>query len=133
MSCPGGVRITRLVCATSIVGMTDPGRAQASHFWSYLEARMEEAGLSTSDLVRAVGVHRSRLTDWRRGKSLSMDTARALARLFSVPLLEVMVAAGQLTDDEANARPLRSPSSLSDAVLLYELRRRLAGDDEEPG
>ncbi|CAL9567240.1 hypothetical protein SUDANB95_04719 [Actinosynnema sp. ALI-1.44] len=113
--------------------MTDPGRAQASHFWSYLEARMEEAGLSTSDLVRAVGVHRSRLTDWRRGKSLSMDTARALARLFSVPLLEVMVAAGQLTDDEANARPLRSPSSLSDAVLLYELRRRLAGDDEEPG
>ncbi|MEU7531620.1 helix-turn-helix transcriptional regulator [Saccharothrix sp. NPDC042600] len=113
--------------------MTDPGRAQASHFWSYLEARMEESGLSTSDLVRAVGVHRSRLTDWRRGKSLSMDTARALARLFSVPLLEVMVAAGQLTDDEANARPLRSPSSLSDAVLLYELRRRLAGDDEEPG
>ncbi|GAA0252158.1 hypothetical protein GCM10010492_60810 [Saccharothrix mutabilis subsp. mutabilis] len=112
--------------------MTDPGRAQASQFWSYLEARMEEAGLSTSDLVRAVGVHRSRLTDWRRGKSLSMDTARALARLFSVPLLEVMVAAGQLTDDEANARPLRSPSSLSDAVLLYELRRRLAGDDEEP-
>lgn len=116
-------------------GMTDPGRRQASQFWSYLEARMEGAGLSTSDLVRAVGVHRSRLTDWRRGKSLSWETARSLARLFQVPLLEILVAAGQLSDEEANARPLRSPSSLSDAVLLHELRRRLAGEageEEEP-
>lgn len=93
---------------------------------------MERSGLSTSDLVRAVGVHRSRLTDWRRGRSVSLETARALAHLFEVPILEVLVAAGLLTQDEADARPLRDATSISDEVLVAELHRRLGMGEREP-
>ncbi|MFI9817786.1 helix-turn-helix domain-containing protein [Saccharothrix variisporea] len=108
-------------------------RRPVSPFWNYLEARMERAGLSTSDLVRAVGVHRSRLTDWRRGRSVSVETARALAGLFGVPLLEVLVAAGVISADEARAQRLRDAGSVSDDLLLVELRRRLARREQEPG
>ncbi|MEJ2858635.1 MULTISPECIES: helix-turn-helix domain-containing protein [unclassified Saccharothrix] len=106
-------------------------RRPVSPFWSYLEARMERAGLTTSDLVRAVGVHRSRLTDWRRGRSVSVETARALAGLFGVSLLEVLVAAGVISAEEADARPLREAGAVSDDLLLVELRRRLAAREEQ--
>ncbi|XVV06108.1 helix-turn-helix domain-containing protein [Actinosynnema sp. CA-248983] len=112
--------------------MVKSRRRSASLFWKYLEARMERSGMSTSDLVRAVGVHRSRLTDWRRGRSVSLETARALAHLFDVPLLEVLVAAGLLSEDEANARPMRDATSISDKVLVAELRRRLGMETPEP-
>lgn len=111
--------------------MTKHRRRPVSPFWEYLEGRMESAGLSTSDLVRAVGVHRSRLTDWRRGRSVSVETARALAGLFGVSLLEVLVAAGVISGDEAEARPLREAAEVNDDLLMVELRRRLAPREPE--
>ncbi|NUT99683.1 MAG: helix-turn-helix transcriptional regulator [Saccharothrix sp.] len=111
--------------------MTKHRRRTVSPFWKYLEGRMEAAGLSTSDLVRAVGVHRSRLTDWRRGRSVSVETARALAGLFGVSLLEVLVAAGVINAEEAEARPLQEVAAVNDDLLVVELRRRLARREPE--
>ncbi|MEU7524448.1 helix-turn-helix domain-containing protein [Saccharothrix sp. NPDC042600] len=106
--------------------MTNHHQGPPSALWSYIQHNLSLRGKRTSDLTRALRVHRSRLTDWRNGKSLSLATARALAAYFDTPLLEVIVAAGMITAEEASAGPVRpSPASLSDAELLAEIGRRL--------
>lgn len=97
-----------------------------SPLWTYIETNLENRGLSTGDLSRATGVHRSRFTDWRRGKSINIDTARAIAKLFEVSPLEVMVAAELITAEEAQLKHTRpDPADLTDDELVAELRRRL--------
>ncbi|MEU6154546.1 helix-turn-helix transcriptional regulator [Actinosynnema sp. NPDC047251] len=97
-----------------------------SPLWTYIETNLENRGLNTGDLARATGVHRSRFTDWRRGKSISIETARAIAKLFEVSPLEVLVAAELLTPEEAQLRHTRpNPAEVSNEELIAELKRRL--------
>ncbi|MEV0679845.1 helix-turn-helix transcriptional regulator [Actinosynnema sp. NPDC050436] len=96
-------------------------------WWEYLEENLARRGLTTGDLARGAGVDRSRLTDWKRGGKASLDSARSVAGLFGASPLEVMVAAGLLTPDEAELREARpDPGRLSDEELIAELRRRMA-------
>lgn len=105
-------------------------RSSASPLWSYVTRNLAIRRLSTGDLVRATGVHRSRLTDWRKGRTISIETARSLAAFFEVPLLEVLVGAQLITPSEVRMSPGRRPSDLSDAELLAELDVRLRGNPD---
>ncbi|MBW4716829.1 helix-turn-helix domain-containing protein [Saccharothrix obliqua] len=97
-----------------------------SRLWAYIETNLDNRGLNTGHLARATGVHRSRFTDWRRGKSISIETSRAIAKLFEVSPLEVLVAAELITEEEAQLRHTRpNPAELSDEELVAELKRRL--------
>ncbi|GAA1352347.1 helix-turn-helix domain-containing protein [Saccharothrix algeriensis] len=97
-----------------------------SQWWAYLQANLARRGLSTGDLARGAGVDRSRLTDWKRGGKASVESARAVAALFGVSPLEVMVAAGLLSREEAALRAEQpDPARLGDEELIAELRRRL--------
>lgn len=110
----------------TIIGGVSADQNTPSPLWTYIETNLENRGLTTGDLARATGVHRSRFTDWRRGKSISIETARAIANLFQVSPLEVLVAAELITAEEAQLRHTRpDPAALSDEELVAELRRRL--------
>lgn len=98
----------------------------SSPLWAYIEENLADRDLDTSDLVRALGIHRSRLTDYRRGKSMTIDTARAMAKFFDKPLLELLVVGGVITPDEAVMEG--APRRLADysaTALVAEVQRRL--------
>ncbi|RKT67836.1 DNA-binding XRE family transcriptional regulator [Saccharothrix variisporea] len=88
---------------------------------------MARRGLTTGDLVRATGLTRSALTGWRRGRSLTIGTARSMAELFGVSLLDVLVGMHVLTSEEAQLRPVVSydPATIPDDELVAEVGRRL--------
>ncbi|XVV02691.1 helix-turn-helix domain-containing protein [Actinosynnema sp. CA-248983] len=101
-------------------------RTTPSPLWAYIEENLADRDLGTHDLVRALGVHRSRLTDWKRGKSMTIDTARAMCKFFDKPLLELLVVGGIITPEEARADG--SPRQLADysaTALVAEVQRRL--------
>ncbi|WP_433268060.1 helix-turn-helix domain-containing protein [Actinosynnema sp. CS-041913] len=105
--------------------MTDDENT-SSAWWDYLQANLESRDMTTGDLARGAGVDRSRLTDWKRGGKASVESARAIASLFDASPLEVMVAAGLITREEAELRQARpDPTKLSDEELVAELKRRL--------
>ncbi|MEU4804277.1 helix-turn-helix transcriptional regulator [Actinosynnema sp. NPDC023587] len=95
--------------------------------WEYIEKNLENRGLTTGDLAKATGVHRSRFTKWRQGDSISIPTARAIAALFETSVVEVLVVAGLIGDDEARLQRARpDPAALTNEELVAELRRRLS-------
>lgn len=97
-----------------------------TRWWEYVEANLRNRGLSTGDLTRTTGVDRSRVSEWKRGKGVSLETARAVARLFGVSPLEAWVAAGLITAEEARLQRTRpNPADLTDQELIAELTRRL--------
>ncbi|MEU5695922.1 helix-turn-helix transcriptional regulator [Actinosynnema sp. NPDC020468] len=97
-----------------------------STWWDYIEKNLEYRGISTGELARRAGIDRSRFTDWRKGKSASLEAARAIAGVFDASPLEVMVAAGLITEQEARQTRTRpDPGELSDDELVAELTRRL--------
>ncbi|MEU4800871.1 helix-turn-helix transcriptional regulator [Actinosynnema sp. NPDC023587] len=107
--------------------MTEPENGPSA-WWTYLEENLANRGLTTGDLARGAGVDRSRLSDWKRGGKASLESARAIAALFDAGPLEVMVAAGLITREEAALRRTRpDPGQLSDEELIAELRRRMGG------
>ncbi|GAA2684791.1 DNA-binding transcriptional regulator, XRE-family HTH domain [Actinosynnema pretiosum] len=111
---------------THNVPLVTGNQSAPSPWWDYIERNLEYRNLTTGDLAREVGVDRSRLTAWRKGAKISIPTARAIARLFQVSVFEVLVAAGMLTQQEADHQPASTdPTDLSDEQLISELRRRL--------
>jgi transcriptional regulator with XRE-family HTH domain len=108
--------------------MKDRGTPQ---WWAYIENQLDARGWSGADFQRASGLSRTRVTEWRKGASVTVDGARQVAVAFDQPLLTVLVAAGILTSDEAGLRPTAAPSpgDLTNVQLLGEVKRRLdAGD-----
>lgn len=102
------------------------GEKHQSRLWTYIEDNLAARGLGTAQLAEALGVHRSRFTDWKRGKSLHVETARAMAKFFDKPILEILIVGGLLTPDEVNPGGIRP--ALSDyptATLMLELNHRL--------
>jgi transcriptional regulator with XRE-family HTH domain len=78
---------------------------------------------SNSDLARESGVPDSVLSRWRNaGTKPSLEQLRRLQPFLQAPLLELLVAAGHLTPDEANltavSRPVRLPRDVRDAIEL---------------
>lgn len=84
--------------------------------WSeYFIESSRRAGYTTdrrgwaSELASTIGMNASAVSRWRDGQIPGVDACRALANAWNVPLLDVLVAAGILTKDEAqwNDRPTR--------------------------
>ncbi|RKT69377.1 helix-turn-helix domain-containing protein [Saccharothrix variisporea] len=82
-----------------------------SPLWAYIEENLAELGLVPAQLADALGIHRSRFTDWKRGKSMSVETARAMAKFLGKPILDILVVSGVLTAEEANPSGTRERST----------------------
>ncbi len=77
--------------------------------------------------MRGLDASRSALTGWRDGRSMTLPTARLIAALLKVPILEVLVGTGVLTPQEARLRPAAEPdpTAIPDGGLFLELAERL--------
>lgn len=80
----------------------------------YLEGAMKRARIATyADLARRAGVTDSLISRWRRGVvTPSLDKIRPVAEALNRPFLEVAVAAGALSAEEARMKqPPEAPTS----------------------
>ena len=97
-------------------------------FTAWLTDRFAERGIdSPSRIARAMGVSTSTIT--RPPKVPSLETIRAAADALHVPVRDVLVAAGYMTEDEALPPAVTALRELPSDYLLEELRRRLAAAD----
>lgn len=101
-----------------MVSRVDPTASWAD----WLAARMAATGFTAnSDLARATGVPDSVISRWRTsGTTPSIGQLRRLCPALQVSLLELLVAAGHLTKDEAGVttftQPVRVPRTTLDAI-----------------
>lgn len=100
-------------------------------FAAYLRGQLDRHQWSAADLNRQSGLSQSLISRWLRGETApGVDNARILASAFRRPLLEVLVAAGILTDKEARQKVTTARAdALSDDELVAEVRRRMAERD----
>jgi transcriptional regulator with XRE-family HTH domain len=95
---------------------------QAPVWADWLIARMLAAGFdSNSALARNTGVPDSVISRWRTSGTVpSIAQLRRLQSALQVPLLELVVAAGHLTAEEADltsySRPVRIPRDARDVI-----------------
>jgi transcriptional regulator with XRE-family HTH domain len=94
-------------------------------FGDYLRAELDQRHMTGADLSRASGVANSVISRWLSDETRpSLENVRLIAQNFGRPILEVVVAAGLLTAEEAKQQP-PSASALSDDELIDEIRRRM--------
>ncbi|XVV05988.1 hypothetical protein ACQPW3_11625 [Actinosynnema sp. CA-248983] len=95
--------------------------------WICIEGELRKRGLTIRDLMRDIDAIRSALAGWHDGRSMTVGTARSIAALFKVPVLEVLVGTGVLAPQEARLRPAveLDPTTIADEELLLELGERL--------
>jgi transcriptional regulator with XRE-family HTH domain len=110
--------------------VTVPGMADTlPTFGAYLRAAVDRNHeLDTlAGLAQKSGISQSVISRWSRGETTpSVENARALAQALHRPLLEVLVAAGIVTEEEAAvAGNISDLTELSDEDLLAELRTRM--------
>ena len=106
-------------------------------FGDYLRELLDRAeDMDTpADLSRRSGISETNISRWMRGKTLpSLDNAKALAEVLNRPVLEVLVASGLLTSEQAHQR-VTTPSlaKIDDDTLLREVRRRMHGPPPPEG
>lgn len=96
-------------------------------FVDWLGAQLDQHGWTHGDLARETGLSPSVIHRWRNGVVRpNVENARTLASVFHVPLLEVLIIADVITEDEArHVAPSKGPRDLSDEQLIRELKRRL--------
>ena len=104
-------------------------------FSDWVQDRAAEKG-ATSDakIARLLGLVQSTVSRWARGSEpTGTATLRKIATGLGVPMREVLMRAGYLTESEADLREVTvpaSPDTLTDDQLLGELRRRLGARDK---
>lgn len=90
-------------------------RTDTSSWQQYFADASNRAGYNTerrgwaSELAAATGVTISVITRWRAGSIPQIDGCRALAAAWGVPILDVIIAAGILTVDEAQWKDRPTP------------------------
>lgn len=97
-------------------------------FPDYLQTQLDRHSWTRADLARASGIDASLIGRWIRGEVVpGVPAARAIADAVGRPMLEVLVAAGLLTPEEAKQRTTAppSPAELTDEQLIGEVARRL--------
>lgn len=93
---------------------------------AYLQEHLDKRQWTRADLARASGLAESGLARWMAGKAPSLENCRVLADVLGRPLLEVLVAAGILTPDEAGHKFVEpNLSALTNDELLGEVKRRM--------
>lgn len=71
-------------------------------FVNYLDRQLQERNWSVKELSRRSGLATSVIFRWRKGFRPNIANARLLAQTLDVPIIEVLVEAGQLTLREVN-------------------------------
>ncbi|MGP4020199.1 helix-turn-helix domain-containing protein [Saccharopolyspora sp. 5N708] len=108
----------------------DSGNAAegGSDFVAYLERHLVERGWTVYDFCEHSGLKPSVVFRWRKGYRPDIGNSRIMAKALGVPLLEVLVKAGRLTPDEANADVRIAPElgEVPLSVLLSEAATRAA-------
>lgn len=96
-------------------------------WWQYIEEGLERNGLNQSHLADTIGLNRGGMSQWRNGGVAPRDKQiiRAVAEALGTSVLEALVAAGYLTQDEWEAERNATPiEERTDEELLQELLRR---------
>ena len=97
-------------------------------FTAWLTDRFAERGVTTaSQMARAMGVSTSTLT--RPPKVPGLETIRAASDALGIPMRDVLVAAGYMSEDEAMPPAVAALRELPSDYILDELRRRLSAAD----
>jgi transcriptional regulator with XRE-family HTH domain len=102
----------------------EPGSLGPASYAEWLSARMDALGFgANSELARASGVPDSAISRWRTtGTTPTIAQLRRLVGPLQASLLELLVAAGHLTRDEARLRevvtPVRQPRTTAEAIDL---------------
>lgn len=111
--------------ATNIQRMNETWR-------SWVLRQMGRHGWTTqADVVRSSTLTRSAISQWldeERDQKPTIDNCRRAAEAFGVTILEALVAAGHITDEEARTPPAAevSTDNLSTLELVEELRTRIS-------
>lgn len=89
-------------------------------------------GANNVELARIADVHKATVGRWDE-TSPNLEPVIRLARHYNRPVLEMLVAAGLITDDDAARTPQPFDiGSLSNHALMRELNRRLDGLSHPP-
>lgn len=97
-------------------------------WWSYLRGITN--GASNVEVARKVGFHESNMSKWSKGSKPDFEFVVKIAHAYRVNVLEALVAAGYLSEADANLREVKvGLSDLSTADLAREIAARL--DDPE--
>lgn len=97
-------------------------------FPQYVRRQLDRLDWTVADLARAAELPESTVGRWVRGKTVpGIDSARQLAEALRRPLLEVLVAAGLITAEEAKQRTVarHDPADLTNEQIAAEVARRL--------
>lgn len=111
-------------CATTKAPEKTYYAARMHPFTAWLTDRFAERGIdSPTKIARAIGVSTSTIT--RPPKVPSLEVIRATADALHIPVRDVLVAAGYMSEDEALPPAVTALRELPSGYLLDELRRRL--------
>ncbi len=109
-------------------------RSESGREWAaYLESAMRSAGLTQAELARRSGLAESMVSRWLRGLNQpDVPNLRRVRPVLGVPMLELIVAAGYLSLEEAELRDAPEPPApvrvgLSTEGLTVDQVRQLEG------
>lgn len=94
-------------------------------WWEYVQRIAGSA--TSSEISRRTGINQSSITRWQIS-SPRPESVAAFARAYGRPVLEAFIAAGFLTEEEAQVtqiEPLSTGANMTDDELINELRNRL--------
>lgn len=104
--------------------MTEPSFPRLAQ---WMTDQLASRDWTVTDLANASGLNRSGIQRWKSGALRpDVDNARKLAEAFRRPLLEVLVAADILTEEEAKLQTTTAdPTTLTNEQILVEVGRRM--------
>ena len=105
-----------------------PAPDGGSGWAEYVQAHLDGLGWSNATLAAASKLDRSLIGRWlNEGKQPSIESIRAVARVFKRDIREALVAAGYFTEDEMKVSAPQPPDLhlLDDDELLAEVKRRM--------
>lgn len=86
------------------------------------------------EAARKIGISKSNITRWKEGARAAPDFVVKVARAYDSNVLEALVEAGFITEEEAALREVPiggvALSDATDEQLIGELHRRLHQEDE---
>lgn len=105
-----------------------PHEENPTKWWIWLSQTAGEA--KQQDIAAKIGVDQSHISRWKQGYRPGVDFVVKTAEAYHRNVLEALVAAEVITEEQAQLREVRivDPAELSTDALLEELRKRLRGD-----
>lgn len=76
-------------------------------WWEYLQQQMTRRRMSQADVAKAMGIPSSTVSRWRV-QAPSPENLRRLAHVLEVPVLQLFVHAGYLTQHEAGIKEVEA-------------------------